>query len=326
MLAGRSLAREPVWRSSDSVWTAEPEGSMRRMAHLQNEAEQKGDTRGLLRLQREALDRFGDLPFGAAPIRWHWIRGLGYGWRVHGLALRARAEARDTPASEREQLAAQVREAFAESERVLREALALHPLHSLTYEDLGTLAREQGRLEEALDWYGQAAARAGPQAARALLNAGEVAFALGRLDEAEAAWRRALELDPGGAHLCNSIAKVIVTRTKLGPSELVRTRAGREAMALWATAAATNPWDDQSRLNLGVAHLMLGQAGDAHTMLAQAFELRPDDPSVAGPTADAAERVGDWGLLRAALERWVAAEPGNAVPKARLARLPPTVR
>lgn len=320
LAAARTLPRELAWRDSDAVWKAEPEGSMRGFAHVQGEAERTGDSVRLLRVQREALARFGDLPFGAAPTRWHWIRGLGYAWRVHGLTLRARAEASGTPGGERAELEAQVREAFAQSEQVLREALALHPLHYLTYEDLGTLAREQGRFQEALDWYRQSAARAAPQAARALLNAGDMSYELGRFEEAEATWRRALELDPGGAYLCNAIAKAIVRRTSLSPADLVRTQAGRDAMGLWAIAAASNPWDAHSRLNLGMGHLMLGQFLDARRVLGEAFDLAPADPQIASATADAAERVGDWPLARAALERWVALEPDNPAPRERLAR------
>jgi predicted O-linked N-acetylglucosamine transferase (SPINDLY family) len=95
----------------------------------------------------------------------------------------------------------------------LREAVRLRPDFLDAHHNLGTALEELGRLEEAAGAYAKSASLAsGPageasvQAAQRYNDLGRVHHKLGRLGEAEAAQRRAIELDPNCATAHASLA------------------------------------------------------------------------------------------------------------------------
>jgi Flp pilus assembly protein TadD len=91
-----------------------------------------------------------------------------------------------------------------QAERLARERLADAPGFDAALTLLGLSLHAQGRFAEAADAYGELAARF-PRSREHWSNYATMLRASGRLDEAEAAYRRALELAPADATLCLNI-------------------------------------------------------------------------------------------------------------------------
>jgi tetratricopeptide (TPR) repeat protein len=88
----------------------------------------------------------------------------------------------------------------AEAERILREVIARQPNHKLAWRTLGHLLRLSRRFEESLPVYQRAADLPGGDPL-ALFNLAISLGGLGRLDEAGAAFDRAIALNPHGVFL-----------------------------------------------------------------------------------------------------------------------------
>lgn len=105
----------------------------------------------------------------------------------------------ETPARERAFLqnkrgVARMRQLRAEAAAEdFRAALALDPAHAPALVNLGNVALESDRIEEALQRYGEAAA-ADPNCARAYAGASAAYKRLGRYDEAVRSWQTARRL------------------------------------------------------------------------------------------------------------------------------------
>jgi Flp pilus assembly protein TadD len=176
--------------------------------------------------------------------------------------------------------AAIARGGWAEAEAAYRQLLIRAPHDARVLNDLGNLARLQGRLDEALDRYRQAiAAQPGladahnnlgatlltlarfedalaafqqalalqPAFAAAIGNAGVALRELGRLDEAEAGQRRALALRPGHGETLANLGVVLRDQGRL-----------TEAIAAFDQALSQTPGNADARKNRALAHLAAG--------------------------------------------------------------------
>ena len=103
----------------------------------------------------------------------------------------------------------------AESLAVLREAQALEPVNPLVQNNLGYLLLEQDRdLEEAALLI-EASAKATPDNGNVVDSLGWAQFKLGRIAEAEATLRRAVELSPFSPEVRKHLGEVLVKQGKL---------------------------------------------------------------------------------------------------------------
>jgi hypothetical protein len=106
---------------------------------------------------------------------------------------------------------------------------------------------------------------------------GTVAFHCGELDAAEAAYRRALEIQPDDAVSHNELARVALKRSSQSPGGLARSAQG------FASALAADPRQSVSRNNLEVV-LRLSIARGAYVLFIAAWVtsiLQSDNPSAA---------------------------------------------
>lgn len=193
---------------------------------------------------------------------------------------RGDASGSDLPALQAAARAAIARGNWAEAETAYRRILARTPRDARILNDLGNLARLQGRLDDALALYRQAvAAQPGladahnnlgaallararfdealaafqqalalqPDFAAAHGNEGVALRELGRLDDAEASQRRALALRPGHGETLANLGVVLRDQGRLA-----------ESIAAFDQAIAQAPGNADARKNRALAHLAAG--------------------------------------------------------------------
>ncbi len=197
----------------------------------------------------------------------------------------------------------------------LNEALRLRPGYAETHNALGRAWLQAGDAGRASLHYRQAAEIWTAEnrrdfAARAWNNLGIACRAQQRNADAIAAYRRALELDPGLA----------LARNNLGFALLLDNQVA-EAAGQFRAALAAQPGFWQAHANLALAYSMERQWEPALAELAEAARLSPGNPEVEA-------RFGEVCLARRDIEaarRWFAQalihEPENARAKAGLAAL-----
>ncbi len=154
-----------------------------------------------------------------------------------------------------------------------------------------------------------------PDDARALFDAGYVADALAKLDEAAGFYRRAVEADP----------KRFEARLSLG---LLLARLGKLAEARTELAAATtlDPGEAgaaaKARAWRALAQIdRADNPAEASNDLLEALKLSPETPEDTLLAAELAEKVGQYDSAEAAYRRLLAKDPTNAAANAGLAHL-----
>jgi tetratricopeptide (TPR) repeat protein len=145
----------------------------------------------------------------------------------------------------------------------------------------------------------QEAATANPNDAGAQTELGDVLQDLGRLAEADAAYGRALALQPNH-------------RTAREHRALLRLREGRveEAIAMFGTTIAAAPQTVAGPFGEGLVRLAVGDVTTAVTKLERAAGMNPDSPRPATFLGVARLRQGQVASAEALLRRAVAARPG----------------
>jgi tetratricopeptide (TPR) repeat protein len=196
-------------------------------------------------------------------------------WRLHGGPTAAPTMPRpattpppatDAPARKTADLAAAVRlhrdgnlTAAASAYRALlernpRDADALHLL--------GLVRDAEGHTAQALDLIGRAIAE--NPSPRFLANRGLILARLGRLDDAVAAYRQALAVQPDHADALNNLGVALAAQGK-----------PEEAAAAHRQALASRPGFAEAQFNLGHALGLLGDVAAAEAAFRAAFALRP---------------------------------------------------
>lgn len=167
------------------------------------------------------------------------------------------------PQGELNQLVAHMRaQRYREVELRTHELLVQYPESGIIWKFLGVSLGLQGK--QALDALDQAA-RLLPQDAEAHLNLGNAMRVAGRLDDAAASYRRALDLKPDNAGASNSLGAALL---KLGHVQ--------EALTFFRRALAIDPAFALAHGNLGYALQRLGRPDEALVSLQRAVGLAPD--------------------------------------------------
>jgi tetratricopeptide (TPR) repeat protein len=172
-----------------------------------------------------------------------------------------------------------------EAVRLLRAMADERPRRADALVALGDLHRRDERFAEAEAAYAEAIRRlpaVGREAWRLLYARGMALERLKRWDEAEAALKRALELEPDQPLVLNY----------LGYSWVDQGRNLDEAKAMLHKAVELRPEDGFIVDSLGWAYFRLGEFEKAATYLERAVELEPGDPVINDHLGDAYWRVG----------------------------------
>jgi tetratricopeptide (TPR) repeat protein len=152
---------------------------------------------------------------------------------------------------------------WAEAVRYLTAATALRPDSPGVHLNLGDTLRAQGRVDEAIACF-RRALDLDPKYLRAHTSLGGVLAEKGRVDEAIACFRRALDLDP----------KFVPAHNNLGVALQAKGQAD-EAIACYRRALDLDPKYAQAHTNLGNALADKGQADEAIACYRRALDLDP---------------------------------------------------
>jgi hypothetical protein len=122
-----------------------------------------------------------------------------------------------------------------------------------------------GRLDDAAAAY-RRAIRIQPDYIEAINDLGNILETLGRSDEAIAAFRQAILAAPGDADLHNNLGIALREKGRFG-----------EAVDAYSRAIALDPRHADAHHNLGNALGQLGRLGDAQAACSRALEINPED-------------------------------------------------
>jgi len=164
----------------------------------------------------------------------------------------------------------------------LKEACALAPDSAALHDDLGTVCRALGRLDEAVELHRRALALA-PHMVATHVNLGRACEARGDLAAARASFARALEVQGDLAPAHAAMANVL-----FGDGE------PEQAVEHYRRAIALAPGDAATHCNLGLALSDLGEFEQAIGHLRRAIVLKPDMAGAHNNLALALLSVGDY--------------------------------
>ena len=143
------------------------------------------------------------MPPETAPFGFTVVYAESYHIEADGVPMRSHKQDLMAQAV-RHQQAGETAQAEALFQRLVRE----DPFHAEAWNLLAILTYQTGRGEAALDYFGRACA-AGPTNAGYRSNRGAVLQGLGRLGEAETAYREALRLNPAHGEAANNLGNVL---------------------------------------------------------------------------------------------------------------------
>jgi superkiller protein 3 len=150
---------------------------------------------------------------------------------------------------------------YVEVENVMRKGIQLYPNETRFYYVLGLVLSALGKKEEAIAAYRQAI-ELDPKFTYAYYGLGNALSGQKKLEEAISAYRKAIELDPKYAKAYYNLG---VTLSDLGKKE--------DAIAAYRKAIELDPNLAQTYYNLGVALYELGKKEDAISAFRKAIEL-----------------------------------------------------
>jgi protein O-mannosyl-transferase len=167
---------------------------------------------------------------------------------------------------------------YADPETLWRTTIARNPNSSMAHNNLGVIYFDRGRVDEAMA-YCRKALEIQPDSANAHFNLGRIFLRQGRLDEAAAHFQRALEIQPNDARAHSDLGLVLLQK---GQTD--------EAMAHCLKALEIQPDFAEAHYNFGNALLQKGQLDEAIVQFQKALEIQPD-------SAEARNNLG-WVLLQ----------------------------
>ena len=159
-----------------------------------------------------------------------------------------------------------------------------------------------------------------PTDARALFDAGYVADAQNRLDDAAGLYRRATETDPRSLEAELSLGLLLARQNKIDEGRLALEAATKLSAAENEPALKARAWRAMAKMDQpGPGRT--GDAARASTELIEALKLSPETPSDTLLAASLAESTGQLDAAEAAYRRVLAKDPTSAEASAGMAHL-----
>lgn len=184
------------------------------------------------------------------------------------------------------------------AEKLYQEALKREPYNAEALHNLGVIALQQGKAQDAIRWL-KKAIRRNPTYIDAYSNLGLALKGAGRLQDAAAAYRQAIAIGPDIAEIYANLGMVLkdlglsdqsraafeaalalapdhpAILTNLGVS-LVNAGQAQEAIEHLKAAVTAAPRDVNARYNLAKAHFYLGEVKEAAHQFECVVAIRPD--------------------------------------------------
>ena len=198
---------------------------------------------------------------------------------------------------------------YASEEVLWRDTVKRNPGSARAHSNLGVIALEAGRRDEALGEY-EAALRIAPGFSEARSNLGVALFQAGRPDEAVAQLTEALRTSPTAFKTNYNLATVL--------TQLERPA---EAVPLYEAALRVKPGDAPSHNNLGNAFFLARRWAEAEKHYAEAVRLDPDNFQAQNNRAAVLIEMGRHDEARAGFEAALRLKPDYAKAREGLARL-----
>jgi predicted O-linked N-acetylglucosamine transferase (SPINDLY family) len=180
--------------------------------------------------------------------------------------------------------------------QIYRQILAAEPDHADAWHLLGVVHYQRGEHEQAIEAIIRAIQRR--PAAAYFSNLGNVCCALQRIDEALAAYHRALELQPDLADAHRNLASALRDAGRLD-----------EALASYRRAAELEPDNAETQNSLGVTWMKRGEAEPAAACYRRAIGLRPRFFEAHSNLGNALKHLGRFDEAEAACRRAIELRP-----------------
>jgi len=207
---------------------------------------------------------------------------------------------------------------------------------------LGHAARSGGRLEEALAHF-HAALSLAPDSAETHSAYGLMLLQLNRLDEAAAALKRAVDIDPSHRVARMNLAELYALQDDVPNAIRIVEALGRENSRLWwiwdrlgdlkvrvnrfseaaahfRQAAERKPGDPSLLYKWSRATFDSGSPAEAKAILDGAARLAPDHEAILGLYAEIHEGSSHWDDLGRTAQSWLRTQPQNPLPRMFAAR------
>jgi tetratricopeptide (TPR) repeat protein len=151
--------------------------------------------------------------------------------------------------------------------RSYQQALQLNPASSDAHQNLGLTWQTQGRVNEAVTEFEQAA-RLNSNRVDSWTHLGFLCAATpNRMPEAERAFRELTRLQPSSAEASGWLGNALAEQNKLA-----------DAIPFYLTALKLNPGDCRNEFNLGLTFSRLGQRDEAAEHYRRALSINPNYP------------------------------------------------
>jgi protein O-mannosyl-transferase len=154
-----------------------------------------------------------------------------------------------------------------DEEVLYQTSLQTTPASSILLYNLGVVAGEGGRLDQAAAFYRRALAL-NPRYASAALNLGNTLRSQGRLEEAIALYQTAISLDPNNPDAWMNLGNVYLAMGSTG-----------NARSAYNQAIALKPNNVEAVINLGVVFQQLGDIPAAKQQYQRAIAIDPSQPA-----------------------------------------------
>ena len=150
-----------------------------------------------------------------------------------------------------------------DSETLWTHALSCTSRNPVAHNNLGAAMKRQGRVDEAIAQY-RKALEIRPDHVEALNNLGNALAGRGRVDEAIAQYQKALAIRTDHVEALNNLGNALAGRGRVD-----------EAIAQYQKALAVNPEHAEAHNNLGVALSDRGRADEAMAQYQKTLEINP---------------------------------------------------
>jgi len=157
---------------------------------------------------------------------------------------------------------------YASDKTLWQTTLRRNPNSWMAHVNLGNLLLQKGKVDEAIAHY-KNALQISPDSAQAHDNLGNALLQEGNVAEAITHYKKALQIRPGDAQAHNNLGNALLQEGKVD-----------EAIAHFQQVLEINPGYGKTHSNLGNALLQKGNVGGAIAQYQKALQLKPAEPSV----------------------------------------------